>query len=162
MQTGTGRMPVTEHAILAAFDTAGLRTTRPRRLIAERLADYAAAGSDFATEELWQGLQTVTPQLGRATLFRAVDVLVELGVLDRIELADGTRRYRVCDRGHHHHLICTECGRIEEVDVCVPEAELVSAASGAGFELERHALEIYGRCPECRRDLGPPPDASLA
>jgi Fe2+ or Zn2+ uptake regulation protein len=83
-----------------------------------------------------------------------VDVLVELGVLDRIELADGTRRYRVCDRGHHHHLICTECGRIEEVDLCVPEAEMASAASRAGFEVERHALEIYGRCADCRRDSG--------
>lgn len=150
MQTGSGRMPVTEHAILAAFDTAGLRTTRPRRVIAERLADYAATGSDFATEELWQELQSIAPQLGRATLFRAVDVLVDLGLLDRIERADGTRRYRVCDRGHHHHLICTGCGRIEEVSVCVPEAELQSAATGAGFEIERHALEIYGRCPDCR------------
>jgi Fur family zinc uptake transcriptional regulator len=71
-------------------------------------------------------------------------------MLDRIELADGSRRYRVCDRGHHHHLICMQCGRIEEVDICVPEAELSSAASGAGFEVERHALEIYGRCPDCR------------
>jgi Fe2+ or Zn2+ uptake regulation protein len=150
MDTAPTRVPVTEHAILAAFDTAGLRTTRPRRVIAERLAAYAASGSDFATDELWQELHAVDPQLGRATLFRAVDVLVELGVLDRIELADGARRYRVCDSGHHHHLICTACGRIEEVDVCVPEAELTSVASGAGFEVERHSLEIYGRCPECR------------
>lgn len=150
MQAHTDRMPVTENAILSAFDTAGLRTTRPRRVIAQQLAAYAASGSDFATDELWQVLHRVDPQLGRATLFRAVDVLVELGMLDRIELADGARRYRVCDRGHHHHLICMQCGRIEEVDVCVPEAELISAASGAGFEVERHALEIYGRCPDCR------------
>jgi Fe2+ or Zn2+ uptake regulation protein len=153
MQTSP-RVPITEHAILSAFDTAGFRTTRPRRLIAQRLAARAASGSDFATDELWQELQREDPQLGRATLFRAVDVLVELGVLDRIELADGTRRYRVCDRGHHHHLICTECGRIEEVDLCVPEAEMASAASRAGFEVERHALEIYGRCADCRRDSG--------
>jgi Fe2+ or Zn2+ uptake regulation protein len=150
MEAHATRTPVTEGTILSAFLTAGLRATRPRRLIAERLAAHAASGLDFAIEELWQELQRVDVQLGRATLFRAVDVLVALGVLDRIERADGTRRYRACDSGHHHHLICTSCGRITEVNVCVPQAELESAAAGAGFAVERHALEIYGRCHDCR------------
>jgi Fe2+ or Zn2+ uptake regulation protein len=145
------REPVTADAILTAFRTAGLRNTRPRHVIAERLAEYAVQQTDFATDELWQQLQQVDPQLGRATLFRAVDVLVDLGVLDRIELGDGTRRYRVCDRGHHHHVICTGCHRIEEIDVCLPERQLSQAAARAGFAIERHALELYGRCAECRR-----------
>ncbi len=135
---------------MAAFDSAGLRHTRPRQIIAQHLADYAAQGTPFATDELWQQLQAIEPQLGRATLFRAVDVLVELGVLDRIELGDGTRRYRACDRGHHHHLICTQCHRIEEVEVCLPTRMLTEAAAQAGFDVERHALELYGRCAECR------------
>lgn len=150
----SARTPVTANAILEAFDSAGLRTTRPRRLIAQRLAEYAARGTAFGTEELWQQLQQLHPHLGRATLFRSVDVLADLGVLDRIELGDGTRRYRVCDRGHHHHLICTRCHRIQEVDVCLPERELAEAAAEAGFDVERHALELYGQCAECRRRDG--------
>src|SRR5579871_1943191 len=96
------RDTITVERILAAFNEAGLRLTRPRQLIAERLAEHAANRTDFATDELWQQLQRINPQPGRATLFRAVEVLVDPGVLDRIELGDGTRRYRVCDSGQHH------------------------------------------------------------
>jgi Fe2+ or Zn2+ uptake regulation protein len=141
---------MTADAIMQAFDSVGLRHTRPRQIIAHRLAEHAAMRTDFATDDLWQQLQQVDPRLGRATLFRAVDVLVDLGVLDRIEIGDGTRRYRVCDPGHHHHLICTNCHRIQEIDVCLPEAELTQAAERAGFAVDRHALELYGRCANCR------------
>jgi Fe2+ or Zn2+ uptake regulation protein len=144
------RSAVTAGSILDAFNTAGLRNTRPRRLIADRLADYAGDQADFATEELWHELLQVDPQLGRATLFRAVDVLVDLGLLDRIELGDGTRRYRVCTSGHHHHLICTRCHAIEEVDVCLPERALADAASRSGFRVDRHTLDLYGRCASCQ------------
>ena len=144
------RRPVTADGIMAAFNAAGLRSTRPRQIIASRLAEHALHRTDFATDELWQQLQSVDPQLGRATLFRAVDILVGLGVLDRIELGDGTRRYRVCTSGHHHHLVCTRCGHIEEIEICLPERELEGAAAQAGFDVERHALELYGRCAECR------------
>src|SRR5579872_1722902 len=144
------REPATTETILDAFEAAGLRHTRPRRAIAQVLGECAAQGVDFATEELWPRLHQREPLLGRATLFRTVDVLVDLGVLDRIDLGDGTRRYRVCDSGHHHHLVCTGCHRITEIDVCLPEKELQSAAALAGFEVERHTLELYGRCAECR------------
>ena len=144
------RSHVDAEGILQAFDEAGLRNTKPRRVIARCLAEHAAQETDFATEELWQQLQTANPHLGRATLFRAVDVLAELGVLDRIELGDGTRRYRVCGIGHHHHLICTTCHRIAEIDVCLPEQQLAGAAARVGFSIDRHVLEIYGRCLNCR------------
>jgi Fur family ferric uptake transcriptional regulator len=142
----------TASTIMEAFTSAGLRSTRQRKLIAQRLAQNAASGRDFATDDLWQELQTLDPQVGRATLFRAVDVLVDLGVLDRIDVGDGVHRYRVCDRGHHHHLICTECRRIEEISVCLPQQEMADAAALAGFDIQHHALELYGRCADCREN----------
>jgi Fur family ferric uptake transcriptional regulator len=144
------REHVNAEGILRAFGQAGLRNTRPRRVIARCLAEHAASEKDFATEELWQQLQPSNPHLGRATLFRAVDVLADLGVLDRIELGDGTRRYRVCGTAHHHHLICTCCHRIDEIEICLPETQLAGAAAQAGFAVDRHVLEVYGRCAECR------------
>ena len=154
----TPSQPSTAEAILDAFDAAGFRRTRPREAIARRLAEYSTSGDDFATDDLWQQLQRANPNLGRATLFRAIDVLVDLGVLDRIDLADGTHRYRVCSRGHHHHLICTNCRRIQEIDVCLPEDALAAAAAAAGFSVERHSLELYGLCEQCRtREYAPAP-----
>src|SRR5262249_12306650 len=97
--------PVNADALLGVFEEMGLRNTRPRRLIAQRLAELAALGKDFATDDLWHELQQVDPQLGRATVFRAVDVLAERKMLDRVVFADGTHRYRVCGASSHHHHI---------------------------------------------------------
>ncbi len=134
----------------------GLRNTRPRRLIVEKLAELAVAGRDFATDELWSELKQADPELGRATVFRAVDLLVERGILDRVTFADGTHRFRVCGRSadhHHHHLTCTRCRRVEEVDVCLPPSALDSIGQQTGFALEGHAVELFGLCPSCRENV---------
>jgi Fur family ferric uptake transcriptional regulator len=142
---------ITANSILEAFDTAGLRNTRPRRLIAQRLAEVAARGADFATDDLWQDLLREDPQLGRATVFRAVDVLVEQGVLDRVSFADGTHRYRVCGPGsHHHHVTCSVCHRVVEIDACLAPELLAAIERSTDFALEGHSVELYGRCATCR------------
>ena len=88
-------MSVTTHEILDAFERKGLRNTRPRRAIAEKLAQISQQGSDFATEDLWRALQEQDRRLGRATVFRAVDTLLVEGLVDRVEFADGVRRGQV-------------------------------------------------------------------
>ncbi|HEV8193770.1 MAG TPA: Fur family transcriptional regulator [Ktedonobacterales bacterium] len=147
-------MSITADDIYSAFEEMGLRNTRPRRLIAEKLADFAAAGRDFATDELWSDLKRVDAELGRATVFRAVDLLVEQGILDRVAFADGSHRFRVCGRAadhHHHHLTCTRCRRVEEVDACLSPSVLDAIGHETGFTLEGHAVELFGLCPACRR-----------
>jgi Fur family transcriptional regulator, ferric uptake regulator len=144
-------MSATTQDILAAFERMGLRNTRPRRVIAEKLAQLASGGDDFATEDLWRALQREDPRLGRATVFRAVETLLEQGLLDRVEFADGSRRYRVCGGSiHHHHLTCTQCHRVVEVEVCLPPETLSAVASAADFALEGHSIELFGRCVSCR------------
>ena len=144
-------MSVTSHDILDAFERKGLRNTRPRRAIAEKLAQLSQQGSDFATEDLWHALQAQDRRLGRATVFRAVDTLLDEGLLDRVEFADGVRRYRVCGgSAHHHHLTCTKCHRVVEVEVCLPPEILSAIASTADFALEGHSIELFGRCHACR------------
>ena len=143
--------PFTAGRILAAFEALGLRNTRPRRLIAERLAALAAEDGGFATDDLWRELQREDPQIGRATVFRAVEVLTQQGILDRVAFADGTHRYRVCAAGaHHHHMTCTRCHRVVEVAACLPAETLAAIARQADFALEGHSVELYGRCADCR------------
>lgn len=144
---------ITARDILDAFEQMGLRHTRPRRLIAEKLASYAAAGRDFATDDLWAELKSDDPDLGRATIFRAVDVLAEQGILDRVNFADGTHRYRVCGAGtHHHHITCIQCHRVVPVETCISAEVLHAIERSTDFELEGHSLELFGRCHDCRAD----------
>jgi Fur family ferric uptake transcriptional regulator len=137
-------------SIQAAFARDGLRNTRPRRLIAQRLGERAALGADFTAEELWHELQEVDRHVGRATVFRAVDTLREQGILDRVTFADGTHRYRMCGEQHHHHVTCTECHRVVEVAACLSDAAFSAIAEQTGFALEGHSLDLFGRCRECR------------
>lgn len=137
--------------ILRIFDRIGLRNTRQRRLIAERLAALAAASADFTAQGLWHELLRVDPRLGRATVYRAVDVLLSEGFLDRISFADGTHRYRACGATHHHHMTCIRCQRVVEVDACLPPDLLTAIATNADFAIEGHSLELFGRCAACRQ-----------
>ncbi len=147
-------MAVTVKTILETFEAMGLRNTRPRRLLAERLAAIAASATNFSTDELWHELKRVDPRLGRATVYRTVEALITQGVLDRVEFADGTHRYRVCGGSHHHHVTCTACHRVVEVETCLPNDAFDSIATQTHFTLEGHALELFGRCEECRAGAG--------
>jgi Fur family ferric uptake transcriptional regulator len=136
--------------IFAAFDEMSQRNTRPRRLIAERLVEFAQHGDDFTTDDLWQELRSLEPTIGRATVFRSIEKLVDKGLLNRIEFADGSHHYRVCGDNHHHHLTCTQCHRVVEVDLCLPEEQIDAIGAQTNFEIEGHSLSLFGRCSSCR------------
>ena len=137
-------------SILSLLEDLGVRATRPRRLIAEHMAEMAARGADFATEDLWKELQADDSGIGRATVYRTVDLLQREGLLDRVPFADGSHRYRLCGTAHHHHITCVRCQRVVEIDTCLPP-DLVSQVAGAtGFAIEGHSLEMYGRCASCQ------------
>jgi Fur family ferric uptake transcriptional regulator len=74
---------------------------------------------------------------------------VELDVLCRVLSGDGTLRYRWSYSGHHHHLVCAECGAVEDFTVC-DVTELVRELTNIkNFTVEGHWLEVYGRCARC-------------
>ena len=136
--------------IRAAFDEVSQRHTRPRRLIADRLVELAASGANFTIDELWQEMRELDPHLGRATVYRSVEKLATMGLLDRIEFADGTHHYRVCGENHHHHLTCTQCHRVVEVEVCLPLEQFKAIGYKTNFDIEGHSLSLFGRCESCR------------
>ena len=136
--------------IRAAFDEVSQRHTRPRRLIADRLVELAASGANFTIDELWQEMRELDPHLGRATVYRSVEKLVTLGLLDRVEFADGTHHYRVCGENHHHHLTCTQCHRVVEVDACLHVDQFKAIGYKTNFDIEGHSITLFGRCESCR------------
>lgn len=137
--------------IWAVFEASCQRNTRPRRLIAERLIELAANGTDFTADDLLQELRQVEPRLGRATLYRSLEMLVNAGLLDRVDFSDGTHHYRVCGGTHHHHLTCTCCHRVVEVNICLPSDQFAVISRQTNFEIEGHSIALFGRCEKCRQ-----------
>ena len=137
--------------MVTALEQAGLRPTRPRGAIINQIAAWASQSADFTSEALWHAAQEHAPWLGRSTVFRTVELLVDLGFLDRVTFADGSERYHAVQPGtHHHHLTCEECHRVVAVDVCIPESLLAAVAQQSGFTLAGHRIELFGRCPDCQ------------
>jgi Fur family ferric uptake transcriptional regulator len=89
-------------------------------------------------------------KVGRATVFRTMKLLTEMGILCRVLLEDGSLHYRVSRQGHHHHLVCVSCGGVQDLDECIV-ADLVGELSrSTGYAIEGHWLELYGHCGACR------------
>jgi Fur family transcriptional regulator, ferric uptake regulator len=144
-------MAVEAAQMLAAMEHAGMRMTRPRQTIVEQVAAWAHEGADFTADALWHAAQALEPCVSRATAFRTVDVLAELGFLDRVSFADGSEHYHVAEPGtHHHHLTCEQCHRVVAINVCVAPEQLAHVASATGFALSSHRVELFGRCPACQ------------
>lgn len=133
--------------VVQKFEDGGYRVTAPRLKV---LAEIADAGDQFSAEEIAARLRGV----GRATVFRTLKLLVEMGVLCRVLLDDGTLRYRWSQRGHHHHLVCAECGAVEDFTVCDVTDLVREFTRLKNFTVEGHWLEVYGRCGRCAARAG--------
>ena len=130
-----------------ALDDAGYFVTEPRRVVAEMVADR---DSHFTANELVGEAKRARLGVGRATVFRALELFEQLGLVERLDLPNGGHAYVVCQPAHHHHVICTGCGRSAEVGDLGISSITAEVESGTGFTLDSHRIELYGLCPECR------------
>lgn len=125
------------------LEARGYRVTPSRRAV---IAAILAQPGQFTADDLVVRCRDA----GRATVFRTIRLLTDLGVVCRVLFEDGSMRYLVSRRGHHHHLVCTGCGRVEDLDQCAITDTMRELSSRTGYELEGHWLELYGRCAACR------------
>jgi Fur family ferric uptake transcriptional regulator len=134
-------------AIVGAFEQAGYRLTSPRRALAGLIAGRSG---HFSAEELLAESRRRRLGLGRATIFRSLDVLAELGAVERLDLPSGDHAFVVCEPAHHHHIVCSSCGRSEGVSDNGVDAVAVAIARESGYRVDSHRLELFGLCPACQ------------
>lgn len=128
----------------------GVRYTRGRRRVITALA---GAGGPLSAAELHDDIEEALPL---SSIYRSLTVLEDAGVLDPHHGAKGLTRYELAEwlKGHHHHLVCIECGAVEDVAVTDRHERTVDKVVGeissqASFTPFNHALEIEGRCSRC-------------
>lgn len=126
---------------------------REQRVTKQRLAVSAALDelNDFvSTQELHRILQNQGTSVSLATAYRILQSLADDGLVDVLRNGEGEAVYRRCAvTGHHHHLLCRNCGKAVEVEAPAVETWAARTAREHGFTEVAHTVEIYGLCPEC-------------
>jgi Fur family ferric uptake transcriptional regulator len=129
-----------------------LKHSRPRMEIMEV---FLAAGEHLTAEELHRRVKAQFPAIGVATVYRTLKLMHAGGLCSELKLKDGTARYEsLCGRAHHDHLICTRCGRLEEVVDEDIEALQEKLFKRHGYAPQWHSLELYGLCGACQKKHG--------
>lgn len=123
------------------------RTTRQRTVIAE----FLVTAGDFRTaQQIHEQLRMSGDSVGLATVYRSLQAMVESGEVDSVRTAEGEVAYRRCTTSnHHHHLVCRNCGRTEEITAKAIETWAATIAAHHGFTDVTHDVELYGLCASC-------------
>lgn len=140
-----------EAPYLDAFARAGVRVTAPRRAVARLVA---ARDGHFTAAQLLTDADVAGDAVGRATVFRSLDLFTELGLVERVDLPDGAHAWVACEAVHHHHAICTRCGRSTDIDDGALADVLAALGRQAGFRVVAHRLEVFGLCAGCGAAVG--------
>jgi Fur family transcriptional regulator, ferric uptake regulator len=138
-----------EHA-LAALRRGGYRRGGARTAVIAALADQDCAVTAF---ELEDELRRRKAGVGRASIYRALEQLEQLGLLQRLEVCRGTAGYERVepDGEHHHHAICRECGRLIPFEDASLERAIDKVVGGMSFDADEHEVVIRGLCERCSR-----------
>jgi Fur family ferric uptake transcriptional regulator len=133
----------------------GLNVTRARQQILAEVTNWPA---HFDAAQLWMKLSAA--RIAPATIYRTLDLLVEAGLVRKLQLNPNRAQYEaLLGHRHHDHLVCTRCGAVSEFSDGRLEERLAELPEELGHLSQRHELTIYGLCPTCRVAPEQPPVA---
>lgn len=136
-------------SITRGFHTSNYKLTPQRKTILEVFAENS--NRHLSAEDIHSILRERASEIGLATIYRTLELLVEMNIIHRVDFGDGRNRYEITPhQGHrHHHLICLNCGEVLEVkeDLLNQLEEIIEQDNG--FKIMDHSLKFYGYCRHC-------------
>jgi Fur family transcriptional regulator, ferric uptake regulator len=132
---------------VASIRGRGRRVTRQRALIWDALV--RADGAHLSARQVADAVHTAAPDLHQATIYRALDLFVEDGLVRRADFGDGRALYEIAADHRHHHVVCTSCGAVVHVHDDALRDALGRVARESGFTLADTELTFHGLCPAC-------------
>lgn len=133
--------------LVDSLDRSGHRLTTPRRVVAGLVA---AREGHFTAADLVADARRARTGIGRATVFRTLELFTELGLVERVDLPNGDHAYVACEAVHHHHAICTSCGRSLDISDVGLARVLDRVGNQLDFHVTSHRLEVFGVCAGCQ------------
>jgi len=132
-------------SVTDAIRDSGLRATQSRRAVIDALRDHPHSRAD----EVYKIVAETIPQTNLQSVYNALTDFVRVGLVRRIEPAGHPGLFELRVNDNHHHLICTRCGAIEDVDCTIGYAPCLTPSDDFGFALHSAEVTFWGLCPEC-------------
>jgi len=138
----------TESALMRLRESSG-RSGGARRAVVELLGRQ---GCCLSAQEIHERMRAAGPRVGIASVYRTLEGLDSLGLVQRVDLGDGVARFEPAHASgdHHHHLVCDDCGKVEPFEDPTLEAAIERVADGRGYAVAAHDVVLRGACQECR------------
>ncbi len=149
-------VPLTSAAIESILSQHGYRLTGPRAAIVETMLQHERpfTAEQLVAELREHSVEAPSRPIGRATIYRTLEILAAVDVLTRLIQPDGRPAYIWDSLGHRHHLVCSTCGTAVAFTSC-PVDELVrDLTRNTDFVIHDHMLEVFGICPRCQNRPG--------
>jgi Fur family ferric uptake transcriptional regulator len=143
-------MPVTwTESALARLREASGRSGGARREVVEFLGRQDCC---LTAQEIHDAVRAQGSRVGLASVYRALEGLAAIGLVQRVDFGDGISRFEPADptREHHHHLVCGDCGKVEPFADRILEDALERVAGGRGYAVAAHDVVVRGACQDCR------------
>ncbi len=131
----------------------GLKITNQRIRVLEVLSN--SNDKHLTAEEIYELIKVDCPEIGLATVYRTIQLLLELNLVDRINLDDGFVRYEIGNmdenrpKHHHHHLICLICGKVFSFEDDLLDELEKRIMDNVAFKVLDHEVKLYGKCKDC-------------
>ncbi len=128
---------------------AGLKVTLPRIKILELLEN--SKQHHLSAEDIYKTLLDQGEDVGLATVYRVLTQFEAAGLVERHHFESGQAVFELSETGHHDHIVCVSCGKVEEFYDEMIEARQREVAAAKGYEVTDHSLILYGKCPACKK-----------
>ncbi|MDR3565482.1 MAG: Fur family transcriptional regulator [Negativicutes bacterium] len=135
--------------IIKRLKEKGCKITPQRRAVIQALQKL----DQFPTaQEIFSDIKPANPDVSLDTVYRNLNLLVDMGVVNQINLpGKDVKVFELATAKHHHHLVCLGCGQASCLNYCPVDESVLRQAAGSEFQIVGHSLELYGYCTKCRR-----------
>ncbi|MBR1647207.1 MAG: transcriptional repressor [Selenomonadaceae bacterium] len=147
------------HQLFALQDLRGKLYERGYKMTPQRkqiLQIFVEHPEHLSAEDVYNILREQDSEIGLATVYRALDLLSELGILVKIDFGDGCARYELNTADpnvhHHHHLICVKCKKVIEFEEDLLDDLEATISKKSGFQILNHEVKFFGYCKDCQKN----------
>ena len=138
----------TQGGLITELQTRGMRVTPQRSIIFEAIEKLEG---HITAEDIFQEVQKVNSYISLATVYRTLELLQELDLINQTNFGRSQTYFALKDHGAHHHLVCQECGYIEEFPDELLTSLRIDLEQRYGFQAQTDHISIFGVCRKCRK-----------